>query len=268
MSAERDPGLPTLAIADGVATVCLHRPDHMNRLHREDLLALQAIGAKITADLGLRAVVLRSEGRVFCSGAHLGEFGAAQAGGQAAEEPALSVPQLFEQTVDAWARVPVPVVCRLQGGVYGGATDLALACDFRIGVRGMALRMPAARIGLHYYPSGLRRYTSRLGLAAAKRLFLLAETVPDEQLLALGFLDELAADAAALDARVEAFVAALAQGAPLAMRGMKRSLDDCAEGLADLAVIREREALCAASADLREGLAAVRDKRAPRFEGR
>jgi enoyl-CoA hydratase len=122
-------------------------------------------------------------------------------------------------------------------------------------------------VGLHYYPGGLLRYTSRLGLAAAKRLFLLAETVPDAQLLALGFLDELAEDAAGLDARVEAMVAALALGAPLAMRGMKRSLNDCAEALADLAVIREREALCAGSADLREGLAAVREKRAPRFQG-
>ena len=252
---------PSLDLADGVAVVTLRRPARMNRLHREDLLELQRIGRTLTAEASLRAVVLRAEGRVFCAGAHLGEFG---------DEPddGLSVPQLFEQTVDAWARVPVPVVCRLQGGVYGGATDLALACDFRIGVRGMELRMPAARIGLHYYPTGLLRYTSRLGLAAAKRLFLLAQTVPAERLLELGFLDELADDATDLDRHVDAVVQALSHGAPLAMRGMKLSLNECAEAGVNLADMREREARCAASDDLREGLAAVREKRTPRFEGR
>ena len=79
--------------------------------------------------------------------------------------------------------------------MFGGATDLALACDFRVGVHGMVLRMPAARIGLHYYPSGLRRYVSRLGVSAAKRLFLLAETLPADELLRIGYLDRCVAAA-------------------------------------------------------------------------
>ena len=63
-------------------------------------------------------------------------------------------------------------VAALHGGVYGGATDLALACDFRVGAHGIDMFMPAARLGLHYYRSGLERYVSRLGLDNAKRLFL------------------------------------------------------------------------------------------------
>ena len=137
--------------------------------------------------------------------------------------------------LDALAALPVPTLARLHGGVHGGAVDLALACDFRVGDAGLQLRMPAARIGLHYYPGGLRRAVSRLGLAAAKRLFLLAEVLDAAQLRELGYLDVVVATEA-LDAEVERMAAALLGGAPLALSGMKRSLDEIAAGTADAAV--------------------------------
>jgi enoyl-CoA hydratase len=150
--------------------------------------------------------------------------------------------------------------------VYGGATDLALACDFRVGEAGLQLRMPAARIGLHYYPGGLQRYVSRLGLAAAKRLFLLAETVDAATLAAIGYLDAVVAPEA-LDAEVERFAAALLAGAPLALAGMKQSLNEVACGRADASRLADRVQRCAASADLQEGLAAMNQKRTPHFRG-
>ncbi|MDE2398917.1 MAG: enoyl-CoA hydratase/isomerase family protein, partial [Burkholderiales bacterium] len=171
---------PTLEFgADGVATVRLNRPAHLNRLHREDLLALLDHFERLADERSARLLVLTGSGRAFCAGFHIGEL-------EGADDP-----RLFEKTVDALEALPLPTVARLNGSVYGGATDLALACDFRIGVAGMKLRMPAARLGLHYYPSGLRRYVSRLGLAAAKRLFLLAEAVDADELRHLGFLDRL-----------------------------------------------------------------------------
>jgi enoyl-CoA hydratase len=243
----------------GRATITLNRARHLNRLHREDLLALQAHLAELAADASLRVVVLTGSGRFFCAGFNLQEL----------EEPSAAAadPQLFEHTVDALEALPVPTIARLNGGVFGGATDLALACDFRVGVAGMELRMPAARLGLHYYPSGLGRYVSRLGLAAAKRLFLLAETVPADTLLALGYLDTLV-PADGLDAAVEQIAQGLLQGAPLALRGMKLSLNDIARGAADATTLAARVQACADSADLREGLAAFGEKRPPRFSGR
>lgn len=245
--------------ADGVARITLQRPQHLNRLHGEDLRALMSHFETLRADTGARVLVLTGEGRAFCAGFHLGELGDGADGPEAG-------PQAFERTVDALEALPLPTVARLNGSVYGGATDLALACDFRLGVLGMELRMPAARLGLHYYPSGLRRYVTRLGIAAAKRLFLLGEAVDHDTLLAMGYLDQ-AVPAAALDAAVAATVQALAAGAPLALRGMKASLDEIAGGRAELATLRAREAVCAASDDLREGLAAFGERRAPRFRG-
>ncbi len=255
-------GLPLLHLAeDGRATITLQRPQHHHRLHREDLHALQQHFRTLAQEPRARVLVITASGPVFCSGFHLGELEEAEAG--AAD------PQLFEHTVDALEALPLPTVARLNGSVYGGATDLALACDFRLGVQTMELRMPAARLGLHYYPSGLQRYVSRLGLQAAKRLFLLAQAVPAEELLRIGYLDQrVAADK--LDEATDAVVQALLTGAPLALRGMKLSLNDTARGpdAAAAACIAARVAQCAASADLQEGLAAWADKRPPRFSGR
>jgi enoyl-CoA hydratase/carnithine racemase len=253
-------GPPRLAIDDqGRATITLARPRHLNRLHREDLLALQEQFAALARDGAARVLVLTGSGRAFCAGFNLEEL---SEGSAAARDP-----QLFERTVDALEALPLPTIARLNGGVFGGATDLALACDFRVGVDTMELRMPAARLGLHYYPSGLRRYVTRLGLQQAKRLFLLAEAVDATELLRIGYLDRMVG-AEALDAEVQHVIDALAAGAPLAVRGMKRSLDEIARGGFDLTALREREARCAASEDLREGLAAFAERRTPTFRGR
>jgi enoyl-CoA hydratase/carnithine racemase len=253
-------GAPLLHIEGGTATITLNRPQHLNRLHRADLLVLQDYLTQLAAHPELHAVVITATGRAFCAGYHIGEL-------DTAPTDAPAGPQLFEQTVDLLERLPLPTICLLNGSVYGGATDLALACDFRLGVSTLELRMPAARLGLHYYPSGLVRYSSRLGLGAAKRLFLLAEAVPANELLRIGYLDDMA-DVDHLPALLQRYLDALAAGAPLALRGMKQALNEFVRGDWVDARVRERETLCASSADLREGLTAWRERRLPRFEGR
>ncbi len=259
-----DAGAPPALVLDaqGVATVTLRRPRHANRLHREDLATLRKHFETLARTPAARALVLTGQGRHFCAGFHLGEFGSAADAAQAAGDPLA-----FEQVVQALQQLPLPSIARLNGGVYGGATDLALACDFRVGVQGMALRMPAARLGLHYYSSGLQRFVATLGLAAARRLFLLAETVPADELLRLGYLDALVPPDA-LDQQVATWLQALLAGAPLAVTTMKQSLAEIARGEAEPAQLQARSARCAASEDLREGLAAQAQGRAPQFRGR
>jgi enoyl-CoA hydratase len=251
---------PSLTLTpNGVATLCLQRPQHLNRLHREDLLALQSHFLDLAQNRNARVLVLAATGRVFSSGFHLGELG--QAGSSNTD------PQLFGQVVDSLEALPLPTIAALQGSVFGGATDLALACDFRVGVHGMQLRMPAARLGLHYYASGLRRYVQRLGLNTAKRLFLTADTVSAEELLQMGYLTRLV-DSTQLQQAVDDLAQTLVQNAPLAVQGMKLSLNAVASnGFADPTIVA-RETLCANSSDLREGLAAAAAKREPQFVGR
>jgi enoyl-CoA hydratase/carnithine racemase len=250
-------GVPTLSVEGGIATIRLHRPEVHNRIEPADLVALRDILERIAADSSVRVAVLTASGRSFSSGFHIGEL----SGDGPHDEMS------FGRVADQLEALRVPTICALNGGVYGGSTDLALACDFRIGVTGMAMFMPAARLGLHYYPSGMQRYVSRLGLNTAKRLFLTAEKLEAEELLRIGFLTDLVAPDG-LAGRTAELAATLAANAPLAVQGMKQALNDIARGNADLAAIAETASRVRHSEDLREGRAAWLEKRAPQFKGR
>ena len=118
-------------------------------------------------------LVLTGTGRAFSAGYDLNSV--AERATSAVEEQ--SAGSAFEVVVNRLEDLGVPTICRLNGGVYGGSTDLALACDFRIGVDSCEMFMPAARLGLHYYKSGIKRYVSRLGVDNAKKLFLTAQKI-------------------------------------------------------------------------------------------
>ena len=251
-------GIPTLAVSGAVATIQLNRPSVHNRMEPEDLAELNRLMSAAERDPALRVLVLTGTGRSFSSGFNIGKLDGRDGdeGGDGS----------FERTADRLERFPLPTICALNGGVYGGSTDLALACDFRIGVEGMQLIMPAAKLGLHYYAGGMRRYVARLGLGAAKRLFLTGERQDTGALLAMGYLDE-AAPADRLMSRVHELAAVLAGNAPIAVQGMKRCLNDIARGEPDFAVIAANQRRSRDSADLQEGRAAWLEKRTPRFTG-
>jgi enoyl-CoA hydratase/carnithine racemase len=155
----------------------------------------------------------------------------------------------------------------LQGGVYGGATDLAFACDFRLGAPACELMVPAARLGLHYYRGGLQRYVALLGPTLTRRVMLLAERFDAQAMLEHGMLDRLLASPQALQEEMDALSATLAAMAPMALLGMKKNITRIARGSADNAEIERDVAAAQASGDLREGSRAWQEKRPPVFRG-
>ena len=251
-------GLPTLATEGAVATIQLNRPAVHNRMEPEDLAELRRLLAVVEADPAIRVLVLTATGKSFSSGFNIGKLNGTE-GDQGGDGS-------FDKVVDVVERFPVVTICALNGGVYGGSTDLALACDFRIGVDGMTMFMPAARLGLHYYAGGLRRYVSRLGLNAAKTLFLTAAKLEAAELLRVGYLTELVPPDRLMP-RVRELAAAVAANAPIAVQGMKRALNDIARGEPDLALIAANQKRSRESADLAEGRAAWLEKRTPKFTG-
>ena len=259
---ETDPSTPIVRIDGPIATIVLNRPAQRNALHDADLHALLEAFARLDADTSVRVVVLAANTAgqsrpVFCAGYNLGGF---DEGGRD--------PGLFERVPDALEAMRPVTICALRGSVYGGATDLVLACDLRVGLAGTEFRMPAAALGLHYYPGGLRRYVTRLGPDLAKRAFLTARALPVEALAAAGAFDAMAPDAGGFDRALEALAATVAGLAPLAAQSTKRSLNEIAQGRFDPAALRERERLAQASEDFAEGRAAIAQKRPPRFVGR
>jgi enoyl-CoA hydratase/carnithine racemase len=89
--------------------------------------------------------------------------------------------------------------------------------------------MPAARFGLHYYPGGLRRFVTRLGPTATKKIFLTAATLRDDELLRLGFLTELV-DRQELPATIDKYREDIRSCGPDAVRSMKQHIDGIARG--------------------------------------
>lgn len=247
--------LPTLEIDGACARIGLNRPQQANRLEIADLAELERHVATLRQRSEVRVLVLEARGRHFCSGFQIDAV------------PGVDAPALFERLCDAWEALPQVTLAALHGGLWGGATDLALACDFRLGVPACQMAIPAARLGLHYHGGGLRRLVSRLGLGPAKRLILGGQTLDAQAMKDAHFLDELLVDADALRRCVQEWSEQIAALAPLALAGMKQHLNSLALNQLDLAQLRTDQQRCAASADLQEGVQAWQQKRSPRFCG-
>ncbi|MCE4553750.1 enoyl-CoA hydratase/isomerase family protein [Roseateles cellulosilyticus] len=246
---------PLLQIDAGVARITLRRPRQANRLAVEDLGTLQDFIADVNANAAVRVLVLAGEGRHFCSGFDLGALGRIDAGAR------------FGELADALEVARPITIARLHGGAYGGAADLALACDFRLGAPAVDMFVPAARIGLHFYGGGLRRFVNRLGLTIARQVLLAGRTLDADALLRCGYLDQLLPDVEALDSAVAALTAELLAMAPLALLPMKQHLNAIAAGRLDTDRLAEDIVRARDSADLAEGQAAWAGKRPARFEG-
>jgi enoyl-CoA hydratase/carnithine racemase len=251
---------PSLHRDSFVATITLRRPGKMNRLSTEDLHVLQAQCRELSLDSTVRVVVITADTTdqkrpVFCAGYDVGGF----------DDPEHD-PRLFEKTVDALAQLPQVVIAVVNGSVYGGATDMVLACDLRVGIETAEFRMPACALGLHYYPSGLQRYVDVLGLNGAKQAFLTASAMSFERLRELGAFMALHTTQ-----NIQAAGDELAQKvsllAPLALKTTKASLSEIGTGDMNSDALTRREAQCLASTDFTEGRLAFAEKRPPRFTG-
>lgn len=237
-------------------TITLDNPAVHNRLSGHDIACLRGVIRKVNEDTDIRVMVLTGTGNSFCAG-----FDLAELSGLASEA---RLPD-FDKLSDELEHLRCATLCAVNGGVYGGAIDLALACDFRIGISGCQLLMPAASIGLHYYPAGIRRYVSRLGMAASKRLLLAAEPIRGEALLSIGFLDEMH-PLADFKARVNELAERLQNNAPLAVEGMKHAINLYANAQVDDSAVQASFHQALASADFKAGVQSISTKLPQEFK--
>jgi len=255
MSDEAPGQAPALVINGREAIITLRRPQVANRLEFSDLELIRSYLRDVNAMEQVLVLHLRGEGRHFCSGFNINSVGAGNVG------------EIFETLADELEYARPVTIAAINGGVFGGATDLALACDFRYGVSASQMFVPAAKLGLLFYQGGLHRYVSRLGINTAKRLLLTGQAFDAQQMLMCGFLTEVVEPGQLIEASA-ALGAQLAGMAPLALLGMKKHLTRIAGGRFDLQEYQQDLARADTSEDLREGALAWQQKRAPVFHGR
>ncbi len=245
-------------VGPGVRQLTLSHPGRKNAL---DAGVLEQLDAALRDDAGVKAWLLRGEGGVFSSGYDLMALDGFPEGTRLPDER-------LGEVFDALARHPAPSVALVDGPAVGAGCELAVACDFRVGNAAAFFQLPPAKLGVVYALAGLARVRERIGPVAARTLFLAARRVEAKAALHLGLLDELADDAGAA---ALALCESLAASAPLAMRGLKQGLSLLERGGGTPAERAAYEVLRRESfnsEDVKEGRAAMLERRPPRFQGR
>jgi enoyl-CoA hydratase/carnithine racemase len=254
--------------ADGVATITFTRPDRLNALTFSSYADLRDFFAEIPHRDDTRVVVLRGEGRAFCSGGDVDEI----IGATLAMRPdeLLSFTTMTGEVVRAIRESPAPVIAAIHGTAAGAGSVLALASDFRVMARSAKFAFLFTKVGLAGADMGAAYLLPRLvGLGRATTLLMLGDTLPAEQASQWGLVHELVDDGA-VDDVVQALATRLAtgpwQGYSATKRLLSRELDMSLSGAVELEAMTQ--ALLMKGDDYREFHAAFTGKRPPEWTGR
>jgi enoyl-CoA hydratase/carnithine racemase len=237
-----------LKIEGAIATIRLGRPP-MNALCDQLQSELAAAVSRVTADPAVRAVVLYGGERVFAAGADIKEMatlGPIEALARAAR---------LQETFDAVAAIPQPVIAAITGFALGGGLELALCADFRICARNARLGQPEIQLGVIPGGGGTQRLTRLIGPARAKHIIFTGRFVDADEALQYGLVDEVVTDDDVYDAAVR-LASSFVDGPALALRAAKHAIDRSADaGLAaGLELERLHFAALFATADQKTGM--------------
>jgi enoyl-CoA hydratase/carnithine racemase len=246
----------------GILTITLNRPEKRNALNADMIGQMQQVLLKAQMDDTVRVIVIRAEGQSFCSGMDLRVMAQQRDGGEADLGPL----EMICETLEA---CPQPTIAAVQGDAVAGGCELALYCDLRVAADTARFSMPLGRIGLAVPATLAWKLVDVIGVAKTYEMLFTGEAIAAETAKDLGMVNRVV-PADELDDTVRSLAHQIARSAPLALQAMKafvkRSLEvRSALARDDLEALHRR---VRQSADLKEGLAAQREKRKPVFSGR
>ena len=250
---------------DGVVVLTLDLPDRRNAMTGELTTAWGAAVSKLRGDRSVRCIVVTGEGSAFCAGGDLSWI---------AESPDLNVDKIrdrmlpFYRTWLSIRELEAPSIAAINGHAIGAGLCLAMACDIRYAARGAKMSVPFTQLGMHAGMAATYLLPEIVGTATARDLLLTGRALTADEALALGLVSAVFDDESLLEESL-AMAARVAGAAPIASRLTKAGLR---AGHGSLEEALQYESLAQpvtfATDDLREGLAATRERRTPNFTGR
>ena len=253
----------TLDVADRIATITVNRPDKLNALNDATIAELgRAIDEANSRD-DVAAVLLTGAGRAFIAGADISELESqSPLEAQRRARVGQAIFRRFETS-------PKPTVAAINGFALGGGCELAMACHVRIASEKAKLGQPEVKLGIVPGYGGTQRLPRLVGRGAALRLLLTGDMIDATEAFRLGLVDQVVAPDA-LIATARAMLTAMAANAPLAMAGCIEAVDRGLDVPLDEGCTIESDffGLLSATADMKEGMRAFLEKRAPDFTGR
>src|SRR5438128_4665836 len=189
---------------EALGTVTLHSPP-LNLIGQELIDDLVAAIEQVEAASGLRALVLRGEGKVFSAGADVALFA-----GTGADEMRPLIAS-FLDLGNRLERLPFPTIATVHGTCMAGGFELALFCDLVWAAEGTLLGLPETRLGIVPLAGGVERVAARAGLGRARTIAIGGDLYPADELAASGVIDRVL-PGEDLHAAAEAFARRLADG--------------------------------------------------------
>ena len=253
----------TFAVADRIATITVNRPDKLNALNDATIaeLGVAIDEARSRDDVG--GVVLTGAGRSFVAGADISELE-----GQTALQ-AVSRSRAGQVIFRRFETSPKPTIAMINGFALGGGCELAMSCHLRIASEFAKLGQPEVKLGIVPGYGGTQRLPRLIGRGAALRLLLTGEMINAVEAFRLGLVDQVVPADTLLETTTT-LMRAMLVNAPLALAGCIEAVDRGLPLSIDEGCRLESDQFgtLASTSDMREGMQAFLEKRAPTFTGR
>ena len=258
---------------EGIAKLTLNRPERLNAVGPAMAQEILAALAEVDGNEEARVLVFTGAGRGFCAGADVGGMTGGTREGMGTARNAEEMRRYHSRVVGkigiTLQKMQKPTIAMVNGIAVGGGFDVALACDLRVGSKNARFRNAFVKIGLFPGWGGTWLYPRVMGLPKALEYLYTGDFLDAEEAEKIGVLNKLVAPED-LEKETMALARKIAQGPPIALRLMKLQ---AYKGMQmDLETAVEMAAACESitlnSEDHKEGVAAFREKRDPRFQGR
>ena len=249
-----------------VGRMIFNNPERRNAVSLDMWQAAEAIIEDFVADDAIRVIVLTGAGdKSFVSGADISKFEEERGSPEAIER----YNAIVSRANDAITTAPKPTIAMIRGFCMGGGVGLAVCCDLRICADNSQFGVPAARLGLGYGHSNMRKLVDVVGPSTAKEIFFTARRFTAGEALAMGLVNRVVPDSE-LESYVADYAARIAENAPLTVRAAKITVGELVKDAddRDIAACEEAVLRCFESEDYIEGRRAFMEKRKPAFTGR